>query len=126
VVLTLHSISTIFLNIVTSHGIPGPGFDMRFVHIVTPHGMPKSYLRLIDFVYHSTLGLKVTKKTKKNTEIGVVPKSRCSHTAGFANNFNLFSRYKYHPLLRNNQKIDQNSGPNLLGSPLYGLKACSR
>jgi len=28
-----------------------------------------SYLRLIDFVYHSTLGLRVIKKKKKGTDL---------------------------------------------------------
>jgi len=32
-----------------------------------------SYLRLIDFVYHSTLGLRVMKKPKKNAALPPLP-----------------------------------------------------
>ena len=40
-----------------------------------------SYLRLIDFVYHSTLGLRVIKKKKKSGKLlaGAVEPAACQH-----------------------------------------------
>ena len=44
-----------------------------------PKGLKQagSYLRRIDFVYHSTPGLRVISKKKKGTRYGLVCKARC-------------------------------------------------
>jgi len=49
-----------------------------------------SYLRLIDFVYHSTLGLRVIQKKKKNSDREVPQRAaRLPHTSGVSLHFYL-------------------------------------
>jgi len=51
----------------------GCGLGFRYFTEMCSGSEAGSYLRLIDFVYHSTLGSRVMKKKKRRTEEAVLP-----------------------------------------------------